>query len=339
MEKHYTLYVDETGLFKATKKIKLGMRVVLGVLLPGTKEEHDKALGPLFRNLAAWWPPPFHATELKAAELALRLQRTEKEMLPLFLYPLREAVIGKSIDYLYNDLRDKDKRLYKKLNFEVHRLLRCFNKSMGNLVKATGGQVFVAIEHNLDPKKSRYPAMLDALVELSLWQLANKGQNAELELVIEQRSDAQAPDIKAMQKRLVDAGARAKKNLPKIAIQFKGFSPKGDHQGLVIADFLAYIISPKQKQGKALNCAQAKNIDLYQLRTVFRDKTDRDFDLGCTDAIDMHTLLHKTLSGDQSIAESQTDCARASELLPTGVLRASVDGAQNILQSWKAWKL
>ena len=236
----HTLYIDESGAFKAGSDQTLGLRLVGGVLCEGAARQHEATLGEALREGLDWyWPPPLHATALTSSKVRWRIRNRQDEI-PWRLLPLRAGRMNRS----------KAKRA---CDAEATRLrLGPLRASLGR-VKL---EVVLACEHDLEEQaqQSRYPSMLQAAIERALWLVAERGGEQRLEVVVERGApgwtgieadegklrDALAPALAAIE----GYRGRSSKAGGALALGSIVTLDKNQHPGLTLADFVLHPVGP-----------------------------------------------------------------------------------------------
>ncbi len=334
----FTLYLDETGSFVSPRQPP-GVRLVAGVLLEGSPSEHERELRPLLSHAFGWWRGEWHAVSLHHPwEIAVqaRASRELGECVPdahradfTALGQLRRSEI---LGFLL--ARDRLKRWLTDVAGEVRR-------RVGGLLEAllatNHGVLFAAIEQDGTPAESRYVPMLLAAVERALWILEGTSEAVRLHVVAESITAHPVGSVLPLITLLEDH--RRHRAGPEIDIDRDGvrFVEGASYPvGIVLADFLAYVLRWKSPPDRCLSDEQVKGVHLPLLQVRLQQYlgvthipivVDPRMTLPALRAVRLGTL-------DRRVA--RRNFAPANFSPTTGTVRAAYDSALHTLDAWGA---
>jgi hypothetical protein len=326
----YTLYVDESGTFQGERQ-RLGVRVVVGVLLRGGPEVHRQPVHASIGNAFGWFCPPWHAAEITPARLAIRLRTIEPAHVPAELRGMREALAHVNAFAL----RAQAPGLEHSLRKAAERLQRNAWRAVGACCREFDGQVIVCAEHDHERAswQSTYPSMLVGTVQGALLHLALRGEaGSRIHVLAEDRTDKVTPDVATIEASVHKAWSRLGRGTapPRLAGPV-AFLAKGQHPGLVLADFLAHRIGPHGRADQAWPPGDCRSWNRRQLADRMR-RFEAQLPVHVNDAVHVLPSLIDVLTGKTTAAEASTSLRGALSRLPEGVLAAALESGCETLQ-------
>lgn len=317
----HTLYVDETGTFRATDAgPQPGMRGVGGLLLAGNSQEHERLLRPLLRDALEWAPALHHAHEMTAFGACKALRGTADADVPLHL---RTAKLWLRDGGGPATLRGCEH--FQRLEQEARRLRSAVAQLVGHACGALSGCGVVALEHNLRPPASRYPAMLVALLRLALDQAAQAcSAPGALHVLAESGADGQH-EVEAALLEGLDAQQRA-------ALAPVRFVEKGSLAALILSDHLLHRIAPAFRQTAPRSGPDVTRLSLGALEgRLGRECGLRAEHLVLTDALEVGPRRRALREGREQGSTLRWELKGLRSALPAGVLKASIESG---LRHW-----
>jgi hypothetical protein len=319
-----TLYLDESGQFATSSAGITGLRLVGGVLLAGTSDEHDLHFGPAIAKALSWFPPPAHAVEIASpTRVAFALRKAAPDALPLSLRHVQTR-LRKLAPQQAGNLRAEDPALFEAACAESTRLLGALRGVAAEAFATDGAAVVLCAEHDLEPSSSRFDPMLRAAVDAALQHCAATfAGESTLDVVYE--SGACAHDASQLPTSRVLVGPKGAVSLsgtPRTAAKTDGVA------GLALADVVVHALGPRGRQNHP--CAQ-RDCHAWTLRAL-RSQIRREFGrppaaLVVVDALRGADILRSVEKGTTPVADARAQLASHQQKLPRGVLPASLQFA------------
>lgn len=326
MSAEYHLYLDESGTFVAPRDGReLGLRVVAGVLLPGSRDEHDARAKALLDAHLEWWPYAWHATELgRPHRFAKALQRTPKGSLPLDVARLSAELRGRSLE----EVRDDDLVLFDRVGRASRALLAACRTTVGGVVREVGdgGAVVIAAEYDTKPAASRYPTLLALTLGAVAWNLALRhldGPPVRLTTIAESGAGSLTPAHLARLGASLRAPFERRGLAPPLTVCAPTFETADRHTpALVLADLVSHALGPKRASLVALSPGHARSLGRAQLAHTCEVAFGAREVIASGDALD--DLLQALITGAAVGPVVEALNARLGALAP-GELRAGVE--------------
>lgn len=342
-----TLYLDETGDFvhPGTQSDATGLRLVGGLLLPGTPEGLDRTLRPRVWRAFGAWRGAWHATEVRNPyKLAKHLLDLDLSEIPPALHPAVERLAAAPRAQLATLLKDRaNLALYSWVQSQSDQIFRRVAALVPQLSPIA---VVAAVEHDTFPASTRYPDMLSAALQYALWALRD-GPDSDairLHVRIEERSDLRTlPALDVMENRFHAARQRAiaRGAAAGRPVTFAHRHPQvvrgaDECPGLVLADVLLYHL---REVGRVPSDAlRVRDVELFS-REGFREllASDLGIDLPApliaSTGVPRETLLDVE-AGTLGSREAALRLAPPTIPLSDGLVRASWQTAADLLASW-----
>lgn len=330
--KPFTLYIDESGQFKAKEDGDVGLRLVVGLLVAGDEQTQLEWLADPMTAALGWWPLPCHASDIaNSYRLGFALKQAKIGSVPRFLRPLHSAV-RKTPHYCWRTEKCDGKTIQRALELESKRLLRGLRGVLDSFLNHhSPATVIMAMEHDTRPRTSRYPAMRDAMIAAALLSLVNHGP-AALRVVAESGAlgGEQLPDPKDLSRPLSQAIERGLLSgfLPNTEAEHFYRSVGKGHDVVALSDLLAHQHGPGARQSLPLRSNQAMSTSLRHFTRLI--PTDHVL---ITDGLHVGPLIRRVLEGSVTSARATEELRAYQRSLPEGTLRAAVDSGLEVLGS------
>jgi len=318
-----TLYVDESGQFATSSTGITGLRVVGGVLLPGSCEEHNLHFGPAIAKALSWFPAA-HAVEIASpTRVAFALRKATPESLPMQLRHVR-AQLRMLAPQQAGNLRAEDPALFEAACAESTRLLDALRAVAAEAFASDGASVVLCAEHDLEPSISRFDPMLRTAVDAALQHCAATfTSESTLDVVYEAGAPAQDPSQLPSSRVVVGPKGRAcLHGSPRTAAKTDGLA------GLALADVLVHALGPRSRQNHPCSRRDCQAWTLRALRAQIRREFGRPpAALVVVDALRGADILRSVEKGTTPVADARAQLGSHQQKLPRGVLSASLQFA------------
>lgn len=308
--------------------------------------EHQAPLEASLARAFDWWPGDWHATEIKSPlQVAFGLRRLDRGQVPTGLAGLHTV-----LDHIRPEaLRGRNRDAWDAAVAAAQALVRAVRGVVREAVaRWRPSTLMLCAEHDLDPLGSRYPAMLEALVEGALLHLVEvTGPEGRALLTVVAATGADGLDrvgtleqiverVETLAARLSPAG-----RMVRLVIEPVLRPADRDTPGLVLADVVTHELGP---QGAQAYPASAQTLADWSLAAVHRRSAERfgaDVDIAASGALVTRELLARVTCGGIAATEAVALLRALSDgaPLPQGTLRATVDHALAMVERWAAMGL
>jgi hypothetical protein len=309
----YTLYLDESGVFVSPER-DTGIRVVAGVLLPGDEPDHDRRVVEHMTVALPWWRGSWHLCELTSYGVAAMAAAGDVPDLD----PDAAAVLRAGSRNGFARVRRDHPRLWYWLAGEAKRLRRGVRHATAELVVRRGGALVIAIEHDVRPRESAYPAMTAAAIEGAAAYLAGHSAGASIVPVVEAGGPGhdKLPGLRPGLRAAATIAARRTARPPEVALpptpRAKG------RRAVFLADVVSYVSGPRAGGNEPL--PHTGEWTLASMRARLRQELGQDVPLVVTDSLDADDALRRLLEG------------RPLDARPAGTVPACREWARELLE-------
>lgn len=319
-----TLYLDDSGQFSRSTAGVTGLRLVGGLLLPGSEEEHTRVLQPAIDNALEWFPAPVHAVEVASVgRVASALRSSKSHVLSPELQWLRAKLRRLPFPSMW-DLRAVDPEAFEAARRESKRLLAAIRNVVAQALSSKAGTIVLCAEHDLTPSEPRFDPMLIAACEGALELCAHhRKDDTTLDVVFESGGAGHDSSNTARTLSVGDrTNARLAPGAPRQAPKSAGIG------GLGLADIVVHALGPGGRQNVAWQPRLCSNWSIEHVRRAARVAFGvRDVPVVVVDALRGADLRRSVRAGTVPREDALEQLRLHHNKLPRGVLLASMQWA------------